>query len=203
MELDHIVIAGETLEAATAYVEELLGVALQPGGQHPAFGTHNRLLGLEDGLYLEAIAIDPEADDPGRPRWYDLDDFTGAPRLSNWACRTQDIAVDLAVLPEGTGEAVPVSRGDLRWQMAVPATGRLPFDNCAPALLQWEGPHHPVQRLAPSGCRMRRLIVSHPDAKALEAAVQPNLNDTRVVYETGPAGLRAEIETAAGLKVLE
>ncbi len=203
MELDHIVIAGETLDAATAYVEDLLGLHLQPGGKHPAFGTHNRLLGLDEGLYLEAIAIDPDAAAPDRPRWYDLDTFRGAARLSNWACRTQDMNAALAALPEGTGEPVSVSRGDLRWQMAVPATGRLPYDNCAPALLQWEGPHHPVQRLAPSGCRMRRLIVTHPEAERLAEAIRPGLSDPRVVYETGPAGLRAEIETPAGLRVLE
>ncbi len=56
---DHIAIAGETLEAARAYVEDALGVTLQDGGAHDVFFTHNALLGLEDGLYLEAIAINP------------------------------------------------------------------------------------------------------------------------------------------------
>ena len=71
MELDHIAVAGACLEAAAAHVEEALGVALQSGGEHQRFGTHNRLLGLADGLYLEAIAIDPCAPDPDRPRWFD------------------------------------------------------------------------------------------------------------------------------------
>jgi len=40
-----------------------LGVPFQPGGRHDVFGTHNALLGLADGLYIEAIAIaiDPDA----------------------------------------------------------------------------------------------------------------------------------------------
>lgn len=41
---------------------------------HPQFGTHNRCLGMEDGIYLEVIAVDPEAPPPSRPRWFGLDD---------------------------------------------------------------------------------------------------------------------------------
>ena len=77
MELDHFAIAANTLAEATAHVEEALGVPLQPGGEHAVFGTHNRLLGLADGLYLEAIAIDPEATPERSPRWFDLDSFSG------------------------------------------------------------------------------------------------------------------------------
>jgi hypothetical protein len=36
-------------------------------------GTHNRLLKLGEGFYLELIAIDPQAPPPGRPRWFGLD----------------------------------------------------------------------------------------------------------------------------------
>ncbi|HCV79405.1 VOC family protein, partial [Pseudomonas oryzihabitans] len=50
--LDHLVIVAPTLAAGARYVEERLGVALQPGGQHARMGTHNLLLGLGDG-YLE------------------------------------------------------------------------------------------------------------------------------------------------------
>ncbi|NDV63644.1 VOC family protein, partial [Puniceicoccales bacterium CK1056] len=66
-------IAGETLAEAQKHVEQNLGVALQPGGTHDVFATHNALLGLEDGLYLEAIATNPDAAQPQRPRWFDLD----------------------------------------------------------------------------------------------------------------------------------
>lgn len=198
MELDHLVIAGETLDAAVHHAEQMLGVTLQPGGEHPDFGTHNRLMGLADGIYLEAIAINPQAPAPGRPRWYDLDGFEGAPRLTNWTCRTDDITATLRALPQGSGVPLPVSRGDLSWQMAVPATGRLPFDNCAPALLQWMGPHHPAQRLTPTGCRLVRLSVSHPEADTLRAALDGVLVDERVTFQTGPVGLRAEIETPRG-----
>ena len=59
LELDHIAVAGESLEEAVAHAEAAVGMPLLPGGEHPRYGTHNQLLGLGRGLYLEAIAIDP------------------------------------------------------------------------------------------------------------------------------------------------
>ncbi|WP_171173837.1 VOC family protein [Ruegeria sp. HKCCD8929] len=196
MQLDHLAVAGETLDAATAHVEEALGVRMQPGGHHARFGTHNRLLGLAEGLYLEAIAVDPDAPDPGRPRWFDLDRFAGQPRLSNWICRVDDIER----VPEQAGKPVALERGDLRWRMAVPEEGRLPFDNLFPALIQWQGALHPASMLAPSGCALRRLIVTHPEAQALSALLGTL---DRVIFEVGDVGLRAEVETPHGLWVLE
>lgn len=160
MELDHLALAARTLDAASDAIESALGVAMQPGGRHQMFSTHNRLLGLEGGLYLEAIAIDPDAPDPGRARWFDLDRFQGPARLCNWICRTGDLEATLAQMPAGAGDPVGLSRGDLRWRMAVPESGRLPFDNLFPALIQWQGTLHPGAVLAPSGCALRRLVVT-------------------------------------------
>ncbi|WP_209504580.1 MULTISPECIES: VOC family protein [unclassified Ruegeria] len=200
MLLDHLAVAGETLEEASAHIEQALGVALQPGGKHEKFGTHNRLLGLRDGLYLEAIAIDPQAHPPGRPRWFDLDNFQGGPRLTNWICRVEDIVATLSIFPDGTGEPIDLTRGALQWRMAVPPTGRLPFDNLFPALIEWQGDLHPANILQDSACRLRRLVVYHPDALTL--ARQLGELD-HVVFDSGPAALQAEIETPHGLRVLE
>ncbi|WP_170400449.1 VOC family protein [Ruegeria arenilitoris] len=200
MLLDHLAVAGETLEEASAHVEQALGVSLQDGGKHEAFGTHNRLLGLRDGLYLEAIAIDPQAPTVKRTRWFDLDRFAGTPRLTNWICRVSDIAATLSAFPDEVGQPIDLARGALRWQMAVPSDGRLPFDNLFPALIQWHGDLHPAQMLQDSGCRLRRLVVYHPDALGL-ARLLGELET--VVFDTGPAALRAEFETPHGPRVLE
>ena len=50
MLLDHLAVSGDTLEAAQNYVEEALGVSMQMGGEHAVFYTHNKLMGLADGL---------------------------------------------------------------------------------------------------------------------------------------------------------
>ena len=69
-EFDHLVIAAESLDAGVAWAEERLGVSLEVGGQHLRYGTHNALLGLADGLYLEVIAIDPAGGKPAHARWF-------------------------------------------------------------------------------------------------------------------------------------
>lgn len=201
-ELDHLAIAAETLEAGRAAVEQALGVTLQPGGQHTHFGTHNLLLGLEDGLYLEVIAIDPEAPKPDYARWFDLDRFKAAPRLNNWICRTDDMAGALVMLPQA-GKPVSLSRGDLRWQMAVPEDGILPYGGVFPALIEWQCATHPVGLLRATGCRLVRLIVSHPQVGTLKALIGDMLEDTRVSFEEGTAGLRAEFQTPAGMRILQ
>jgi hypothetical protein len=72
--LDHLVVAANTLDQGSAYVQDRLGVSPAGGGKHVAMGTHNRLLKLGPGQYLEVIAIDPEGRQPDSPRWFNLDD---------------------------------------------------------------------------------------------------------------------------------
>ncbi|MCA3508309.1 MAG: VOC family protein [Rhodobacter sp.] len=202
MRLDHLAVSAMTLEDGVAHVEAALGVTLAPGGQHPHMATHNRLLGLGD-VYLEVIAPDPSARHPAWPRWFDLDRFSGAPRLTNWVAACDDLAAELAAGPDGLGLPVALSRGDLRWTMAVPPTGRLPFDGAFPALIQWEGDVHPVQRLPDAGLRLLRLDIVHPQAAALRKALAGRLQDTRVVIVQGPEkALQASFSTPAGTRRL-
>ncbi|MCG7493105.1 VOC family protein [Thalassobius sp. Cn5-15] len=194
--LDHLAVAAKSLEAGSAFVAEKLGLDMQPGGRHARFGTHNMLIGLADGLYLEVIAIDPEAVPPEDARWFDLDCFTGAPRLHNWICRAEDMNTALARMPVGAGRVVDLARGDLSWQMAVPEDGKLPYDEICPALIQWQGAH-PASRLVQSGARLKRLEVLHPEGAVLAATLAPMLNDPRVMIRTGDApAMRACFDVA-------
>lgn len=201
MALDHIAISGATLAEAVAHVEAALGVALGPGGRHEHMGTHNRLLGLGPDAYLEAIAIDPDAPRPAWPRWFRLDAFRGPPRLTNWIVRCDDLQAALAQAPAGSGVPAELARGDFRWRMAIPADGRLPFDDAFPALLQWLGGLKPQDRLPDSGCRLLRLEIAHPEAAALRAALR--LSDTRIAISEGKLALRAAIATPHGVRMLE
>ncbi len=202
LELDHFAVAGETLAEAREHVEEALGVPMQRGGQHAVFHTHNALLGLDDGLYLEAIAIDPEAPKPDRPRWFGLDRFAGKPRLTNWICRAQELTDLLPKIPFDLGQPVDLQRGALRWQMAVPENGALPFDNCAPAVIEWKTEDHPATRLTRHGIRLRSLTIWHPQAGLLAEVLQPLLADPRILFDTGSPALQAEFETPHGRREL-
>jgi hypothetical protein len=201
--LDHIAVAAETLDEGAAHVEAALGVGLSDVGVHERMGTHNRLLSLGPGLYLEVIAINPDAEPPAHARWFDLDGFKGPPRLTNWIVRTDDLSAALAGAPSGLGVPISFARGPFLWQMGVPPDGKLPHDGAAPALIEWESALHPAERLPDMGCRLVRLTVEHPEAEALVAAY-PRLGKVdRVRIGTGPLKrLWAEIETPSGRKFL-
>lgn len=193
LRFDHIAIAAARLEDGVAWLEERLGVPLAPGGRHPAMGTHNRLLSLGPDLYLEVIAIDPEAVPPGRARWFDLDRFDGPPRLQSWIVA----AADGAPRPSYAGPPVALSRGDLRWSFTVLESGALPFDGVGPPIITWEAGGHPTEKLPDIGVRLTGLTVSHPRAGDLRAALD-GLDTPLVEIAEGPAALRATLRSPKG-----
>ncbi|MDN5786052.1 VOC family protein [Pseudorhodobacter sp.] len=202
LRLDHLAISASNLADGVAAVEAALGVTLAPGGQHPLMATHNRLLGLGD-IYLEVIAIDADAPAPAHPRWFDLDHFAGRPRLTNWIAACDDLEAALAVLPTGVGEPEQLARGDLRWRMAVPEDGHLPFDGACPALIEWQGSAHPAQRLPESGVRLDWLEIATPDAAALNQMLSGLFDDSRVRIVSGAAKtMRAQFSTPNGPRVI-
>lgn len=195
--LDHIAVACTDLAEGTAWVEDRLGVPLQQGGKHPRYGTHNMLLGLADGLYLEVIAIDPDAVPEAGHSWFGLDHFAGPPRLANWICRTESFDA----LPAWAGLPRALTRGDLSWQITVPDDGALPFQGAYPTLIQWaEGTLHPADRLAPSGCRLLSFAVTHPQAEDIRAMI--DLADDRVTLATGAFAMTATFATPNGIRHL-
>jgi hypothetical protein len=157
--LDHLVVAARTLEEGGAWVRQRLGVVPVAGGKHAAMGTHNHLLGLDRGQYLEVIAVDPAAPAPPRPRWFGLDSnamrarLAAGPALVHWVVRTDDLEGALADYPEPV-EILHFERGNFRWRMGVPRDGRIPCDGQCPTLIQWEEGPHPSETLPPSGCSL-------------------------------------------------
>ena len=156
---DHFVVAARTLDDGAAWVESKLGVAPVPGGKHPVMGTHNRLLFIGPGRFLEVIAVDPEAKDPGRPRWFDLDDpamrtqLARSPALIHWVERTDDLDRSLRDYAEAV-EVLSLERGRYRWRIGVPADGRRPGGGTLPTLIQWQGGLHPADALPDTGVRL-------------------------------------------------
>lgn len=198
MDLDHLAVVAADLDEGTAWTEDRLGLRLAPGGRHAAFATHNRLLSLGPGLYLEVIAPDPDVPPPGRARWFGLD-HAGAPALGNWIVRVPD----RAAIPPGVGEILSLERGDLAWDIAVPADGSLPMAGGHPTVIAWTRGSHPSQRLPDLGARLVELVVSHPEADRLAARLAPQLADPRLRFVPAerPA-LSAVIRTPAGLCTL-
>src|SRR5205085_11488392 len=97
LRFDHVVIAARALAEGVDWVERRLGVTVGGGGKHDVMGTHNRLLSLGPGRFLEVLAIDPEAPAPLQPRWFELDTpqmqqrLAKGPALIHWVVRAEDI----------------------------------------------------------------------------------------------------------------
>lgn len=190
MHLDHIVVSCDRLEDGVAHVEAALGVAMQVGGKHAFFGTHNAVLALADGVYLEVIAVDPDAPAPKYARWFGLDGRQAGVRLSHWVCATDELGHVLGRGPGGWGLPITLERGDLRWAMVTSESGEMPWGGAWPGLLQWIST--PAQaRLTPCGLALERLEISHPQAGMWRGDLGALLSDARVMLREGAAGMRA------------
>lgn len=208
-EPDHLVVTAATLQAGMDWVEQKLGVSMAPriGGEHVRLGTHNALLSLGPGFYLEVIAIDPDAPAPQRARWFGLDRLAAdaPPRLAHWVARTGDIhaAAQAATIKPGLVEEM--SRGSLRWLITIAADGALQCGGAMPSLIQWQAEPHPAAALPDLGCRLERLELEHPRARQVEQALDAiALRDGRIALRTAPAPrLAATIMTPRGARTLD
>ncbi|TAL54855.1 VOC family protein [Pandoraea sp.] len=229
-QLDHLVIAAATLEAGEQYVIEQLALDERDrpvrGGKHAGMGTHNSLLNLWGGSYLEIIAIDPVAPPPTRPRWFGLDEpatvarLQDGPFLAHWVvrlARPRQLTRWQQQYPQRIAPVIPMARGDLRWHISVPENGALPgwpgqpdqpmldAHGVLPTVIQWDTPAHPSTRLPASGCALKCLRAFHPQAEQLReplrwlGADRLLQLDATLVEPT----LAAEIETPAGVRTLK
>ncbi len=162
LRLDHFAIGASNLEEGSALVSEALGANPIGGGKHPLFGTHNSLWHLEAQfpLYLEVIAIDPDAPNPGRLRWFGLDDpltqarLARGPKLLTFIASTKDIALAQKSMPVDPGAPVEVTRGALRWQFSLPPDGGLIAGGALPYLIEWPDGVSPVAKMPEQGIEL-------------------------------------------------
>jgi hypothetical protein len=204
--LDHLVIAARDLGEGVAWLEARLGVPVAGGGRHEAMGTHNRLLSLGPGRYIEVIAIDPAGITPARPRWFDLDSaamrerLERGPALVTWAVRSEAIEATAKALGARI-EILPMARGTYRWRIGVAPSGALAQAGTLPTILQWET-EHPTVALTDSGCRLEKLLLQHPAAAGTLAALHGAGLPASEPVETGNSastGLVARLRTPAGI----
>jgi hypothetical protein len=185
--------------------------------------TSNRLLNLWNGVYLEVIAIDPQAGAPdaeaGRPRLFALDDpavharLAQGPYLSHWVARVErpkDLVRWQAQYPQRIPPVVPMTRGDFTWGLTVPDDGAFPAwqqagDGIVPSLIQWDSVRHPSRVLPDSGLALKSLRAQHPQAETIAAHLKWLGAAHLIELSAGDAAgaLVAEFDTPAGVRTLK
>lgn len=215
-QLDHLVIAARTLEEGADFIAAKLGVEMTGGGAHPLMRTHNRLLNLWGGAYLEVIAIDPNAEpiDTPRPRLFALDDpaqrkrLEAGPQLVHWVAgvkRPKALTRWQAQYPERIPAVVAMTRGGNAWGLTVSGDGAFPAwqgagDGLLPSLIQWDTPLHPSESLPETGIALKSLTGFHPRAHLIseQLAWLGVSHLMQVEVTTGTPVLVAEFELADG-----
>lgn len=199
--LDHLVYAVPDLEGAVARLADHLGVRAALGGKHRGLGTHNALLALGSGAYLEVIAPDPTQPPPDGPRPFGLDALT-RPRLVTWAMKAPDIEkrVERArARGLDLGKVIALSRdlpdgGRLHWRLSL-ATGLI-GDGLVPFLIDWGDSPHPSDS-APQGCTLLGLRAEHLRPSLIRSLLTALDVELPVVEGLAPA-LVATLQTPNG-----
>lgn len=106
--IDHIVIAARSLNAAMESYRRL-GFTVLAGGAHPQ-GSHNALIGFEDGSYIELLGFYEES--PADPWWRLLQERGGG--LIDYCMATDDIRADLESIRAQGVEATDLVAGGRR-----------------------------------------------------------------------------------------
>lgn len=196
--LDHIVFAAHDLHAATEDLHRRLGIRPGAGGRHRGLGTHNALLSLGDGAYLEVIAPDPTQPPPPR-RPFGLDSLT-ALGLAGWAVACADLDATIANARDrgyDPGDARHLERATpdgtlLRWRLTTGEFGGGPV----PFLISWDDTPHPA-RTAPAGLRLVEFRIEHPDPASITATLRA-LDVDVPVAKADAAGLVAVVDGPVG-----
>lgn len=170
--VDHIIYAVPELELGIADMEARLGVRAVRGGAHPGLGTHNALLSLGGGAYLEIIAPDPNQPTPAQPRPLGMDDLTG-PKLIGWAANAPSLE---ALVGEAGARGYPMfapAPGQRRTPDGAVLTWRSTAlenytfgDGLVPFFIDWGETPSPAVT-APRGARLISLRAVHPDPGAI------------------------------------
>jgi len=133
--VDHALIAVEDLDAGMRTYEQL-GFQVMRGGSHPQHGTHNALVPLADGAYLELMGVWDGALARQQPHTNRvLEALNGDDRLALFALDSDDLDADVAQVRQrgfNISDPLPGERerpdGErVAWRTAHPNDPRLPF----------------------------------------------------------------------------
>ncbi|MEL7257014.1 MAG: VOC family protein [Pseudomonadota bacterium] len=210
LKLDHLTVIAPTLSQGVEHVRDCIGIDVPFGTRHLYMGTHNHRLQLGNNKYLEIVALDPEGRDPGRARWFGVDDvaqvrrdWDAGRRLRGWVASTTDIDRYVADYPHLFGEVVGLPFDAPGFAFSIPKDGSLPADGAVPSLIDHKKDPTCMSDIPDLGARLVGFSVKHPDADALRKLYeQLEINALPTIESGSTLRYEAQIETPAGLRKL-
>lgn len=210
--IDHLVIGAATLTQGVEYVRDCLEVDMPHGGVHVKMGTHNHLMQIGEGIFLEIIATNPDIEPPKRPRWFGLDDpfvrqhLATQPTLLTWVVNTGNLNQLIQQAMFSLGKSELIRRGELSWNFGLPDDGRLIAGGILPYAIEWHTKTHPAANMADLNCRFHSLEIYHPYPEWFQSALvsigaQDLVKIIRLPQNEAPY-ITASISTPSGLKKL-
>jgi len=202
-QIDHIILGISDLDQGMASFEQLTGVRPVYGGKHPG-GTHNALVSLGDGLYVELIAIQGDAATPpgslaGLKTLRTLTPIGWAVSSTNAADirKRMDSAGFPLTEPSGGSRATPAG-ATLSWQSL---ELQKKFDE-APFFIVWgaQSPH--PSTTSPTGCKLQQWRIAGPNRAALEQ-LRRTLDLPIDIAETAASAFRLSLACPKGSVTFE
>ena len=210
--IDHIVIGATDLEKATKKVEDLIEADFSTSGKHPLMATHNRLIKLQNSIYMEVISIDPSASIPQssaqKKRWFSLDSPSTKCRLSLapqplcWVAAVDNIEQAVSNCGYNPGRIIEVTRDELRWRLTVPENGKLSFDGVLPILIEWPNGKNPAKKMLESNLCLQQLTLFHSNPKRIKHVLSKLNISGPINIEFGEPRIEFSFKTASGKSVL-
>jgi len=205
-QIDHIVLAVPDLEETTKEFKDKYNLDLVYGGKHESFGTHNALLNLGNGCYLEVLAPDQNNTTFDGPRWMGAD-LSHQPVICRWALKSNNLIKDqesLQKINPAYGNIIEGSRqktdgSTLQWQMIKPLA--FPLVDIAPFMVDWTASDsHPTDSL-PSSCHLVSIEFAHAEAEKMMTLFKDlDLEETIKVGEQQQINIR--LQTDSGIITL-
>lgn len=166
--VDHILLGIDDLERGMDLFEQRTGVRPIQGGKHPG-GTHNALVSLGDGTYLEIIALQRGVPPPK--------EYAGLEQLHTltpigWAVSSKDstqlrdrlAAAGMSVTEPNAGSRTTPAGTTLSWQ----TFGLKDSFDEAPFFIVWSAQTAHPSTTSPTGCKLQRWRIASPHQKNLE-----------------------------------
>ncbi len=176
--IDHLIILVNDLDAAMATYRGI-GFQVEAGGVHPRFGSHNALVPLTDGSFLELVAFQ-DRELAARTFWTDaVKRLQLGEGFGDYAVSSSDLAADVRQIRErglALGDPQPGERErpdgrHIAWHTSRPPSA---LGSILPFLIQDDTPRElriePPREGLGNGARIKEIVVGVAHAEAARDA---------------------------------